>query len=286
MTVKATPRLEVIWEDPRVEEWIPLGATRTLSIRLSDLGSVFEKAAFLANSSVIEETDFTHVDWKPSAAGTYRLQVRVTDQFGNHYLTPSLTMQVAALESPRVRFVTPRAWQRFPSGEPIPFEIQAEDRDGTVTNLALMRTSFAEAQSSNGRLAYAWTNLPPGQHEFRAIATDNHGLEYSTNLHLIVDYPLDAALAPPIGFAVQQLGLNTARLRCSNQPPSIVLVFVEHSQGTNDWWEPSGLFRPPDELEFIKHPLSSRTSHRFRAYSWSSDGRRSLDTVTVSLGGR
>jgi len=286
VTVKAAPRLEALWEDPRVEEWIPLGSTRTLSIRLTDLGGVFDKATFLANSSVIEETDYTHVDWKPSVAGSYQLQVRVTDEFGNHYLTPALTMQVAGLEPPRARFVTPGPWQRFQSGRPVVFEIQAEDRDGTVTNLALVRTSVPQAESSNGSLAYAWPDLPPGQHEFRAIATDNHGLTFSTNLHLIVDLPLDAGLPPPIGFSVEQLGSSAARLRCANQPPSVDLVLVEHSQGTNTWWEPSGLFRPPHELEFIRHLLSPGTSHRFRAYSQSSDGKRSSDTAVKTLGGR
>src|SRR6185503_5102521 len=68
VSVTAVPFLKVLWEDPRETEWVPLGSTRLLSIRLQDPGGIFSNVTFLANSQPLATTDFTFTDWLPVTA--------------------------------------------------------------------------------------------------------------------------------------------------------------------------------------------------------------------------
>ena len=57
--VTAVPFLEVLWEDPKETEWVPLGSTRQISIRLQDSGGIFSNVTFLVNSQPLATTEFT-----------------------------------------------------------------------------------------------------------------------------------------------------------------------------------------------------------------------------------
>jgi hypothetical protein len=274
-------KLGIRWEGVRDGEWVPVGTNKTLGIRLVDPGSVFDHVEFVINDAVLRNPGFTFVDWTPAATGDYSLVARACDSFGNTYDGERITLHSAVLHTPQVRFVSPVSMARFPVGQPVPFEIEAVNPDSPVTNLSLFLYSQPEASSSTRALNYTWTNLPPGRHEFTAIATDDKGLTGQTKLRIIVDAPLSPELPPPQNLATRVLGCNAIQITWdTNSGIATGFVVVERAEGTNETWEIAGK-AAVQRGSLTDHRLQPATVYRYRAYFKSADGARSVDSNIV-----
>jgi hypothetical protein len=275
VSVTAVPFLKVLWEDPRETEWVPLGSTRLLSIRLQDLGGIFSNVTFVVDGLPLATTDFTFVDWTPIAAGDHTLQARVTDSFGNTYLNEELVLRVAELHAPQVRIVQPVNGARFAAGMPVNFLAEATDSDNVVTNLSLHLYSAAETSVSGGPLTYSWQGLPPGEHEFTASATDNTGQKGEARVRIIVEPPLNAGLGAPQNLLAEPLGCNAIKISWHHPSTDTnEVIVVERAIGASEVWEPVG-YLLTEESSMENHGLAPMTSYRYRAYLRSGTGERS-----------
>jgi hypothetical protein len=80
---------------------------------------------------------------------------------------------------PVVTLVTPTNGQVFPGGQPVILRAIASDPDGTVSFVDFFAntTRVARVLSSNGLFSTLFSNPPAGNHEIRAVATDNQGAQ-------------------------------------------------------------------------------------------------------------
>lgn len=278
VSITAVPFLRVLWEDPRQTEWVPIGSTRQLSIRLQDSGGIFSNVTFLVNNQPLAATDFTFADWVPDTAGDYTLQARVTDSFGNSYLNEELVLHAAELHAPLVQILQPLNGARFAAGIPVNFQAEATDSDNAVTNLSLHRYSTAEASVAGGSLSYSWQGLPPGEHEFTAAATDATGQRAEARVRIIVEPPLDTGLAAPQDLQAEAIGCNAIRISW-NYPSTDTneVVVIERATGTSELWQPVG-YLLAEESSMENHGLAPMTAYRYRAYVRSGSGDRSPDS--------
>lgn len=275
VSVSAVPFLKILWEDPRETEWVPLGSTRLLSIRLQDPGGIFSNVTFLVNSQPLATTDFTFTDWLPVTAGDYTMQARVTDSFGNSYFNEELVLRVAELHAPQVQILQPVNGARFAAGMPVNFVAEATDSDNTVTNLSLHLYSTAETSVPGGSLSYSWQGLPPGEHQFTATATDITGQRGEARVRIIVEPPLNVGWPAPQNLLADVLGCNAIRISW-NHPSTDTneVIVVERATGASEVWEPVG-YLLTEESSMENHGLTPMTSYRYRAYVRSGSGERS-----------
>lgn len=275
ISITAVPFMEVMWEDPRQTEWVPLGSTRQLSVRLQDPGAIFSNVTFLVNSQPLATTDFTFTDWVPAIAGDYILQARATDSFGNNYLTEELLLRVTELHAPQVQILQPASGARFAAGMPVNFLAEATDSDNAVTNLSLHLYSAVETSVPGGSLNYSWQGLPPGEHEFTASATDGTGQRGEAKVRIIIEPPLNAGMQAPQNVSADAIGCNVVKISW-NYPSTDTneIIVVERATGTNELWEPVG-YLPTEDASMEDHGLTPKTLYRYRAYVRSSSGERS-----------
>jgi hypothetical protein len=83
---------------------------------------------------------------------------------------------------PVVTLTNPTNGQVFLARQPILLRAQASDPDGTVSFVDFFAntTRVARAFSSTGTFSSVWSNAPAGNHQIRAIATDNQGRQASS----------------------------------------------------------------------------------------------------------
>ena len=201
-------RLGVSWEGVQSGEWLPVGTNKTLGVRLYDPGSIFDHIEFIANDTVLASTSFCFLDWTPAVAGDYAVRARAYDRFGNTYDSVAITLHASVLHDLQVHFVSPAPMARFAFGEPVTFSVQAADLDGVVTNLTLFRRSQPRISAAGDTLNCAWTNLPPGELQFTAVATDDKGRSGETKLRIVVDPPLAPEFAASAGACSPGVGMQ------------------------------------------------------------------------------
>ena len=286
VSVTAVPFLEVLWEDPRVTEWVPFGSTRQLSVRLQDPGGIFSNVTFLVNSQPLATTDFTFADWVPATAGDYTLQARVTDSFGNSYLSEELMLRAAELHAPQVQILQPASGARFAAGMPVNFLAEATDSDNAVTNLSLHLYSTAQTSVSGGSLSYSWQGLPPGEHEFTAAASDATGQRGEARVRIIVEAPLNSGLQGPQNLLADAIGCNAVRISWDYPATDTnEVIVIERATGAGEQWVPVG-YLPTEESSMENHGLAPMTLFRYRAYVRSASGERSPDSNLASAATR
>ena len=80
---------------------------------------------------------------------------------------------------PIVSLITPTNGQVFLAGQPVILRATASDPDGTVSFVDFFAntTRVARAFSSNGLFSTIFSSAPVGNHEIRAVATDNQGAQ-------------------------------------------------------------------------------------------------------------
>jgi hypothetical protein len=83
---------------------------------------------------------------------------------------------------PVVTLTNPTNGQVFLARQPILLRAQASDPDGTVSFVDFFAntTRVARAFSSTGTFSSVWSNAPAGNHQIRAVATDNQGAQASS----------------------------------------------------------------------------------------------------------
>ena len=245
---------------------------------MQDSGGIFSNVTFLVNSQPLATTEFTFTDWTPTIAGDYVAQARVTDLFGNNYLSEVLTLHAAELHAPQVQILEPANGARFAAGMPVNFVVEATDSDNVVTNLSLHLYSTTETSVPGGSLGYSWQGLPPGEHEFTAAATDNTGQRGEARVQIIVEPPLNAGAPNPQNLLAEAIGCNAIRISWDypSTDTNEVLV-IERATGTSEKWEPVG-YLPTDETSMENHGLAPMTRYRYRAYVRSASEDRSPDS--------
>ena len=281
VSVGCTLQLEVMWEGVRSGEWVPVGTNKILGIRLADPGSIFDHVEFLANGTLLSSTRFCFTDWTPASGGDYTFRARAYDRFGNPYDTQDIILHSAVLHSPQVCILSPARLARFSAGQPVSFAIQAINAGSIVTNLSLFRNSQPEVSVNGDMLNYTWVNIPAGEHEFTAVATDDKGQTGEAKVRIVMDPPLDAGLLPPQNLDARALGCNAIQISWdTNVGVGTNTVVIEREEGTNAVWEIIQRV-PSEEGTAVDCFLRAATVYRYRAYIQNADGNRSVDSEVM-----
>lgn len=185
------------------------------------------------------------------------------------------TLQAAALTAPGANnppfalLTQPGNDASFAAPINLALNAQAEDFDGTVTNVAFFANASPLGQDASAPYSITWSNPPLGSHLLTAVATDDHGTSRSS-----------------VAVGIYVHGTNGSQAGWVTLPPSSADLTVE---GLADWvhWgldTAASLNRKSGAPEQISHftPVGAtnvlRYADNYTAYSWS-DG---TPTLTVN----
>jgi hypothetical protein len=185
------------------------------------------------------------------------------------------TLTAAGVDNPPFVMVTnPVANSTFPEPATITLEANAQDFDGTVTNVAFYAGGTKLGESAAGPYNFTWSNVPRGRYKLTAYATDNLGV---------------TSCAPPVQIFVY----GTGGQQTGNIAAPAATVDLT-SDGTADWthW---GLVTAAsfDYKALVQRKISNfvvRGTHAVEnfgdnptAFSWI-DGTPTLSTNATTTG--
>jgi len=94
----------------------------------------------------------------------------------------NVTLQAAALDAgnhpPWVSITNPIAGATFVLPANLSIQADANDQDGTLTNVEFFRDGAKFGQLASPPYSLSWSNVPPGRHLLAARATDNQGSSF------------------------------------------------------------------------------------------------------------
>jgi len=121
---------------------------------------------------------------QPTHAGNYTVVVTNAANPAPGVLSSNAVLTVLSPSNmpPVVTLTSPTNGQTFLARQPIILRAQASDPDGTVSFVDFFAntTRVARAFSSTGTFTSVWSNAPAGNHQIRAVATDNQGAQASS----------------------------------------------------------------------------------------------------------
>jgi uncharacterized protein (DUF2141 family) len=88
-------------------------------------------------------------------------------------------------QSPAVSLVSPVNNAVIPANSTITVEANAEDSDGTITEVKFYSGSTLLGSVTASPFTYEWTTVSPGTYSITAVATDNGGLTTTSTAVLI-----------------------------------------------------------------------------------------------------
>jgi Bacterial Ig domain len=212
-----------------------------------------------------------------SSNQTLTVQWKVATQYGSD---ANVTLQAAALttvgaDNPPYAVITnPAPNTAFPESNSIVIEADAQDFDGTVTNVAFFAGTNQLGQTATSPYSFTWSNPPRGRYFLTAEATDNGGA---------------TGISQPVEVFVYGVGGSQSNSVAS--PPAAVDLT---SEGTADWthW---GLVTNTsfDHKNLVPRQISNFTalgtkpvqqySDNYTAFSWS-DGAPTPSASSTTTG--
>jgi hypothetical protein len=195
-------------------------------------------------------------------------------------LNANVTLQAATLTAagvdnpPYVILTGPINNSSFTEPANITFNANAQDFDGTVTNVAFYSGTNKLAQTSVSPYSYTWMNVPRGAYALRAAATDNSGV---------------TSFSQPINVFIYGSGGSQ-----NNAVEASATAIDLTAEGSADWthW---GLFTNTsfDYKAFVQRKISNfsalgtnaiqRYADNYTSFSWS-DGTPTVATNGTTTG--
>lgn len=177
VTVNPNAPPTVALTSPAAATTLDNGASLNLSATASDTDGTVTSVIFLANNIQIASASaapFT-ASWLPSAAGTYSIIARATDDSGNITDTSPVTVTVLPNQAPTVSIVAPTTGVTFRVGGSATITASASDPDGTVTGVQFFANGVQIGSDNATPFSIQWTPDAEGVYNLTAIATDNAG---------------------------------------------------------------------------------------------------------------
>ena len=166
-------------------------ASVTLAADAIDLDGWITAVDFLDGTTLIgTATRLPYaVTFSNVAQGTHTLTARATNNLGITATSTAITLNCAAPNTPpTVNITAPAPDSTFRAGATVTITANANDPDGTVSEVKFYRSGNFIASSNGPVFSVPWTNIPAGDWQLTAIATDNGGATSNPSqpVHVIV----------------------------------------------------------------------------------------------------
>ncbi len=128
------------------------------------------------NHEAVLNGNFYEYAWTPSASGTFNLSVYALDDKGSTSATQNISVTVSSTSNvaPTASITAPTDGQVFTSYDPITVTVDANDTDGTISEVELVIDGQVYTLTSSP-YAVTWTPSGNGAYGISAFATDNQG---------------------------------------------------------------------------------------------------------------
>lgn len=180
------------------------GANIGLTAKASDADGTVRNVTFYSGTNVLgtgaslsieaRSESLFHFTWTNVAAGEYVVSVTATDDAGASTRSDAVKIRVVTIAEvpptnrpPAVQIVRPEVDAggsvQLAAGSAITLLAQADDSDGTVTNVLFFSGTnvlgagvrLALTDRDHGLFSFTWTNAAAGKYEVSAMAIDNEG---------------------------------------------------------------------------------------------------------------
>jgi len=160
-----------------------LGQVVPVAAKVEVKGVEVKSVQFLARldgkseeSLKVDSTSPYSVEWKPKAAGKYRLRAVLSLANGKTVESPEIAIAVGdGNKPPAVEILSPKSGGKFELGEPISFTVKASDPDGSVAEVRYFIQGELVAVVPKAPYSLLWSLSRKGEHKIVAMAVDNRG---------------------------------------------------------------------------------------------------------------
>ncbi|MDJ1470513.1 Ig-like domain-containing protein, partial [Xanthocytophaga flava] len=165
---------------PAMNSTYILGNAITINTSTSDADGKVSKIEFYAGSTKIGESTIAPytLNWTPSAAGTYALTAKATDDKGGVTTSAvvSIVIKIATVNQPPVVVIkSPATNTSFISGNTVTITTNASDSDGSIAKVEFYANNSKIGESTNAPYSINWNAVSLGTYSVTAKATDNSG---------------------------------------------------------------------------------------------------------------
>lgn len=233
VTITAEPQEpEVSLTDPDNNDIFNEGQDIVLKANASDSDGNVTKVEFFQGSTKLgEDTGSPYqFTWEDAPAGTYALTAKATDDDG--LTETSSTVNISVRAKPTISFTSPADGETFMDGGTIQLVATAADVDGTVSKVEFFEGNTKLGEDTDTPYEFSWTNVPFGDYELRAVATDNNGLQGVAEIDIEVQIgPTISITSPTNGEVVIEGAPLTIEVATDDQDGTISKV--EFYQGSS-----------------------------------------------------
>lgn len=156
---------------------LPNGTALALGANATDIDGTVTSVIFLANGIQIASAGSAPYTgtWLPSAAGTYNIIARATDNSGNVTDTAAVAVTVLPNVPPVVSITSPSNGTTVRVNSATTITASATDSDGSIANVQFSVNGSQVGSASGTPFTVAWTPAAEGVYRLTAVATDNAG---------------------------------------------------------------------------------------------------------------
>ncbi len=199
VTVIANKSPQVALTAPGSGQSFAAGVPFAISANATDADGSITKVDFYAGATLIGTATSPPyaLSWAASAAGSYVLTARATDNANAMTASAGVTISVSANALPSVALLLPRDGQRFAAGGTVDLIASASDTDGTVARVEFYSGTTLLGAVSSAPYTYTWTNVASGNYSLSVRVVDNRGAVTSSVAVAVVVAPLALVVTSP-----------------------------------------------------------------------------------------
>ena len=277
--VTAEPQApEISITDPDNNDIFNEGEDITINTNTSDLdGDVVQVEFFQGNTLLGTDNDAPFsFDWENAPAGTYSLTARATDNDGLNNVSSAVSISIRS--KPNVTLTSPEDNATFLDGSTIQLTATASDNDGTISKVEFFEGNNLLGEDVATPYEFSWANVPFGDYEIRAVATDNHGLTEESTINIEVQIaPTISVTTPTAGAVLTEGAPTTLEAAASDQDGTVTLV--EFFQGTTKLGEDTEA-----PFSIVTSAITSAGTQSITAKATDDDGLETTsEVVAVSV---
>ncbi|MBD8524591.1 glycosyl hydrolase family 18 protein [Pseudomarimonas arenosa] len=182
--------------------------------------------------------------------------------------------------APTVSLTAPAAGQSFQAGSTITVSANAQDSDGTVTQVQFFRGSTSLGTDTSAPYSVTWSNAQAGSYSLTAVATDNGGKSTTSAAVNITVNPVSNDTTPPT---------VPGNLRSTGKTSSSVSLAWNASSDSGsgvagyDVYRNGSLVGSPAATSYTDGGLQASTSYSYRVRARDNAGNASAQTAAISV---
>ncbi|MDJ1468827.1 Ig-like domain-containing protein, partial [Xanthocytophaga flava] len=205
VTITAPNKAPVVAITSPSNTTLTLGSAVSITANASDSDGAIAKVEFFAGSTKLGEktTSPYTLSWTPSAAGTYAITAKATDNKGSVTTSSavSLVINAPANKAPIVSLTSPSANAGYQTGVSFTVAANASDADGSIAKVEFYAGAVKIGEKTASPYSITWSTATVGTYALTAKATDNKGsVTTSSTISVIVSAQPTANKLPVVSL--------------------------------------------------------------------------------------